>query len=159
MWLLACAFPMLCSAVLFLTGLLSPESAFLAALAGAVLKFGGGLSNGLSTVMLADVVDYGEYRTGQRSESIIFSVQTMLVKFAGALSGFFIGIGLSLVGYIPNAVQSAETVVGLKFMMIGTPLVLVVLSALIYRSWYKLHDQFQDKVIAHITAKAPLAEN
>ena len=159
MWLLACAFPMLCSAVLFLTGLLSPESAFLAALAGAVLKFGGGLSNGLSTVMLADVVDYGEYRTGQRSESIIFSVQTMLVKFAGALSGFFIGIGLSLVGYIPNAVQSAETVVGLKFMMIGTPLVLVVLSALIYRSWYKLHDQFQDKVIAHITAKAPLADN
>ena len=159
MWLLACAFPMLCSAVLFLTGLVSPESAFLAALAGAVLKFGGGLSNGLSTVMLADVVDYGEYRTGQRSESIIFSVQTMLVKFAGALSGFFIGIGLSLVGYIPNAVQSAETVVGLKFMMIGTPLVLVVLSALIYRSWYKLHDQFQDKVIAHITAKAPLADN
>ena len=159
MWLLACAFPMLCSAVLFLTGLLSPESAFLAALAGAVLKFGGGLSNGLSTVMLADVVDYGEYRTGQRSESIIFSVQTMLVKFAGALSGFFIGIGLSLVGYIPNAVQSAETVVGLKFMMIGTPLVLVVLSALIYRSWYKLHDQFQDKVIAHITAKAPIADN
>jgi len=41
------------------------------------------------------VVDYGEYKTGQRSESIIFSVQTMLVKFAGALSGFFIGIGLT----------------------------------------------------------------
>ncbi|WP_197484286.1 melibiose:sodium transporter MelB [Halioglobus sp. HI00S01] len=153
MWLLACAFPVLCSMVLLFTGIFSPESALLAAIAGGVLKFGGGLSNGLSTVMLADVVDYGEYRTGQRSESIIFSVQTMLVKFAGAFSGFFIGVGLSLVGYIPNVVQSEETVLGLRFMMIGTPFILVILSALIYRSWYKLHDQFQEQVIEHITTR------
>ncbi|KAA1188549.1 melibiose:sodium transporter MelB [Pseudohalioglobus sediminis] len=153
MWLIACAFPMLCSVVLFFTGVFSPESALLAAIAGGVLKFGGGLSNGLSTVMLADVVDYGEYRTGQRSESIIFSVQTMLVKFAGALSGFFIGIGLSVVGYTPNIEQSEETKLGLRFMMIGTPFILVILSALIYRSWYKLHDQFQDRVIEHITTQ------
>ena len=44
--------------------------------------------------MLADVVDYGEYRTGD-AQSI--TAQTMLVKFAGALSGFFIGIGLTVV--------------------------------------------------------------
>lgn len=154
MWLVACAFPVGCSVVLLLTLWISPESALLAASAGAVLKFGGGLSNGLSTVMLADVVDYGEYRTGQRSESIIFSVQTMLVKFAGALSGFFIGIGLALVGYVPNAVQSAGTVLGMQFMMIGSPVILVLLSAAIYRQWYKLNDQFQDEVVATIVARS-----
>ncbi len=79
MWFVACAFPALCSVVLFLTGIYAPESVFLAGLAGAVLKFGGGIANGLSTVMLADVVDYGEYKTGQRSECIIFSVQSMPV--------------------------------------------------------------------------------
>lgn len=151
MWLVACAFPALCAFVLLLTGLLSPENALLAAVAGAVLKFGGGLANGLSTVMLADVVDYGEYRTGRRSESIIFSVQTMLVKFAGALSGFFIGIGLTVVGYVPNTVQSDTTIFGLKVMMIGVPLLLVALSAVIYRLGYRLHDALQREVIEYIT--------
>lgn len=151
MWLVACAFPALCAFVLLLTGLLSPENALLAAVAGAVLKFGGGLANGLSTVMLADVVDYGEYRTGRRSESIIFSVQTMLVKFAGALSGFFIGIGLTVVGYVPNTVQSDTTIFGLKVMMIGVPLLLVALSAVIYRLGYRLHDALQREVVEYIT--------
>jgi len=150
MWFIACAFPVLCSLVLFLTGIYSPESAFLAGLAGAVLKFGGGIANGLSTVMLADVVDYGEYKTGQRSESIIFSVQTMLVKFAGALSGFFIGIGLSMIGYVPNVEQSESTILGLRFMMIGTPLVLILLSVWIYKMQYRLHGDFQSRVVQKI---------
>ena len=150
-WLIACGFPISCSLVLFVTGIFSPESALLASFAGGFLKFGGGLANGLSTVMLADVVDYGEFRTGQRSESIIFSVQTMLVKFAGALSGFFIGLGLSVIGYLPNANQTEETIVGLQVMMIGTPLILVFLSALIYHRGYRLHDDFQKQVVAKIS--------
>jgi len=150
MWFIACAFPALCSLVLFLTGIYSPENAFLAGLAGAVLKFGGGIANGLSTVMLADVVDYGEYKTGQRSESIIFSVQTMLVKFAGALSGFFIGIGLSMIGYVPNVEQSESTIFGLRVMMIGTPLIMIVLSVWIYKMQYKLHGEFQSSVMQKI---------
>jgi melibiose permease len=137
--------------VLFLTGILAPESVILAGLAGAVLKFGGGLSNGLSTVMLADVVDYGEYKTGQRSESIIFSIQTMLVKFAGALSGFFIGIGLSMIGYVPNVEQSEETIFGLRFMMIGTPLIMILISVWVYKMQYKLHGEFHARVVQKIT--------
>jgi melibiose permease len=150
MWFIACGFPALCSVVLFLTGIFSPESAILAGLAGAVLKFGGGIANGLSTVMLADVVDYGEYKTGQRSESIIFSVQTMLVKFAGALSGFFIGIGLTMIGYVPNVEQSESTISGLRFMMIGTPLVMIILSVWIYKMQYKLHGEYQSEVMRKI---------
>jgi melibiose permease len=151
MWFIACAFPAICSVVLFLTGIFSPESAILAGLAGAVLKFGGGIANGLSTVMLADVVDYGEYKTGQRSESIIFSVQTMLVKFAQALSGFFIGIGLSMIGYVPNVEQSESTIFGLRFMMIGTPFILIALSVWIYKKQYKLHGELQSRVLRKIT--------
>lgn len=151
MWLVACAFPALCCLVLLLTGIFSPESAILAGAAGAILKFGGGIANGLSTVMLADVVDYGEYKTGRRSESIIFSVQTMLVKFAAAMSGFFIGVGLTLIGYVPKIEQSADTIFGLRFLMIGTPVVLMVISGWIYRSFYKLNGEFQAEVVREIS--------
>ncbi|WP_257264666.1 melibiose:sodium transporter MelB [Endozoicomonas sp. ONNA2] len=143
MWPLACGFPILCCIVLFASSVISPKSAILVGIAGAALKFGNGLFNGLSTVMLADVVDYGEQKTGLRSESIIFSVQTMLVKGAGALAGFFIGFGLTMIGYVPNEVQSAETIVGLKVLMILVPAILVLLSAVIYKKTYRLDERFK----------------
>jgi melibiose permease len=156
MWFIACAFPALSCIILLLTGVFDPENAILACAAGAALKFGGGIANGLSTVMLADVVDYGEFKTKRRSESIIFSVQTMLVKFAGALAGFFIGIGLTVIGYIPNVQQSDETIMGLRFLMVGMPAILIVLSALIYRAFYKLNGEFQEEVIRHLSAQQNL---
>ncbi|UYM18018.1 melibiose:sodium transporter MelB [Endozoicomonas euniceicola] len=142
MWPLACGFPILCCAVLFLGSVIAPENAILVGIAGAAMKFGNGLFNGLSTVMLADVVDYGEEKTGMRSESVIFSVQTMLVKAAGALAGFLIGSGLTLIGYVANEVQTPDTITGLKVLMLLVPAVLVGLSALIYKKTYRLDKRF-----------------
>lgn len=141
-WLIACGFPVICCIVLALAAAFSPENLILTGLAGAALKFGFGLANGLATVMLADVVDYGEYKSGRRSESIIFSVQTMLVKFAGAFAGFFVGVGLSLVGYQPNVEQSDTTVWGIRILMIAVPVLLMLISAYVYKKWYLLHDGF-----------------
>ncbi len=84
---------------MFVSVIISPQSALLVGLSGIVLKFGVGIANGLSIVMLADIVDYGEVKTGFRSESIIFSVIAMLVKFAGAFSGFIIGMGLFFIHF------------------------------------------------------------
>ena len=147
MWLIACAFPLLCCFVLFIAGIISPQSALLVGVAGVLLKFGVGIANGLSIVMLADIVDYGEVKTGFRSESIIFSVIAMLVKFAGAFSGFIIGIGLSLSGYIPNEVQSVETVFGLKVVMLFIPTLFVLLSIAIYVKFYKLNGDYYHTVL------------
>ncbi|CAH0538956.1 melibiose:sodium transporter MelB [Vibrio marisflavi] len=129
LWLIACAFPIVSCVVLLLMSVALPGNTILIGLAGALIKFGVGITNALQTVMLADVVDYGEYKTGRRSESVIFSVQTMLVKFAGAMGGFIVGIGLSVVGYVPNVEQSATTVTGIEFMMIGLPAILMLVRS------------------------------
>ena len=73
-WKLACLFPLLSCGVLLFSGMVMPESHVLVGMAGAALKFGSGFALAMSTVMLADVVDYGEYKMGIRSESVIFSV-------------------------------------------------------------------------------------
>lgn len=147
-WYIASSIAMACSLVLLIGSVLAPESGVLVAIAGAALKFGGGVANGLGTVMLADVVDYGHFKTGKRSESILFSVQTMLVKFAGALSGFLIGAGLSLIGYIPNEEQSDITVFGLRVMMIALPACFLVISIWIYKSTFRLHGALYEEVKA-----------
>lgn len=142
LWVIACAFPILSCLILLITVLIIPGNAIMIGIAGAAIKFGVGIANALQTVMLADVVDYGEYKTGRRSESVIFSVQTMLVKFAGAAGGFIVGMGLTVIGYVPNAVQSVDTIIGLQFMMVGVPAILMAISALVYKKYYYLHEGF-----------------
>ncbi|MFA0086083.1 melibiose:sodium transporter MelB [Vibrio sp. 10N.261.51.F12] len=142
LWIMACGFPVLSCVLLLLMGFIAPASALMIGMAGAAIKFGVGIANALQTVMLADVVDYGEYKTGRRSESVIFSVQTMLVKFAGAAGGFIVGMGLTVVGYVPNVEQSASTINGLEFMMIGLPAIMMTISGIIYQRYYRLHDGF-----------------
>ena len=77
---------------------------------------------------------------------VLFSqCKTMLVKGAGALAGFLIGSGLTLVGYVANEVQSPETVFGLKVLMLLIPAILVALSAIIYKKSYRLDQRFEKK--------------
>ena len=144
-------FPVICCVVLLVAAISAPESVVLVALAGAALKFGLGLANVLSTVMLADVVDYGEHQSGRRSESIIFSAQTVLVKAAGAFAGFATGVGLTMVGYVPNQTQETSTILGLQSLMIATPIVLMLISAFVYKTYYRLHEGFAIEDTAQLT--------
>jgi melibiose permease len=152
-YFLACLFPALGGIGLWLAGSLAPQDALYVGLAGAFLKFGSGFALALSTVMLADVVDYGEYKLGVRSESVVFSVQTMLVKFASAFAGFLIGTGLTLIGYVPNQVQDADTIQGMRLLMIAIPFGLVVLSFVLYRFLYRLNGAFHDRVLRDLEAR------
>lgn len=147
LWTIACGFPVLSCVLLLLMGFVAPANVLMIGVAGAAIKFGVGIANALQTVMLADVVDYGEYKTGRRSESVIFSVQTMLVKFAGAAGAFIVGVGLSVVGYVPNIVQSESTIIGLEFMMIGVPAIMMTISCLIYQRYYHLHEGFNKEEV------------
>ena len=115
-------------------------------LTGACINFGIGLSLGILTVMLADVVDYGEYKLGTRNESILFSTQTFVVKLAGALSGFITGTGLSLIGFVANAVQPQTTITGIRIIMGGIPMLFSLFYLVIYWKYYRLDGEFLQKI-------------
>ena len=50
-----------------------------------------GVNNVVITVFLANTVDYGELKNGRREESVIFSMQTFVVKLASGIAAFIIG--------------------------------------------------------------------
>lgn len=144
---LASGIPVIGLIILFVTGIIAPQNYVLTAIAGICVKLGSGLQLGTVTVVLADVVDYGEYKLGTRNESVIFSIQTLLVKFASAIGALFTGFVLDITGYIPDAVQSVATLNGMRIIMIVLPIIFVIISFLIYKKYYKLNTKYMSRIM------------
>ena len=149
---LACILPFIGLALLLVVGFVCPENIILTAISGIIVKTGTGLELGCATVFLSDVVDYGEYKLKTRNESVVFSLQTLIVKFTAALTSLFIGFALERTGYIPDpsAVQSALTLNSIRFLMCAIPAVSMLVAYLVYKKTYHLGDNFMKKVISTI---------
>lgn len=150
---LACYLPAAGLIVLLLGGIFVPQSAPIIALSGILIKLGSGFTLGATTVMLADVIDYGEVKFGTRNESVIASFQTLLVKTASAVSGWLIGVGLTIVGYIPNVTQTPATILGMRILMVAVPSVITILGFFIYAKGYKLQGEYQEKIMEELNKK------
>ncbi|WP_455683728.1 melibiose:sodium transporter MelB [Thomasclavelia sp.] len=144
---LASGIPVMGLIVLLITGFIAPQNYVLTALAGICVKLGSGLQLGTVTVVLADVVDYGEYKLGTRNESVIFSIQTLLVKFASAMGALFTGFALDATGYTAGATQTLMTQNGMRIIMIAFPIILVILSYIIYKKYYKLNGEYYQRIM------------
>ena len=107
----------------------------------AVIAFVGfGFSTVLQTVLLSDTVEYGQWKIGHRSESIIFSVQTFVVKLATGLASGVVGIGLTVVGFQANRVQELSTVYGMRAIMFVLPIFALLIAFYIFNKYHKLDE-------------------
>lgn len=146
-YILGCVLPVIGIVMLLLAGLFLPKNPILVGLAGIIYSFGGGFFTGSQTVALADIVDYGECKLGTRNESVIFSIQTLLVKISTAFGGLLTGLILSATGYVPNQVQSSTTINGLRIVMTIVPIIFISASALVYIKHYKLNGETLNNII------------
>lgn len=107
-----------------------------------IIYFGFGVATVLTTVFLADTIEYGEAKNGSRNESVIFSMQTFVVKLASAVSVLVAGVGLDVIR-LDNTlpVQTPETLFGLRFMMTGIPLLGLIAAAVVFRKHYILTEE------------------
>ncbi len=107
------------------------------------------------TVMLADVVDYGEFHTGKRSESLTFSMKGFLQKMAYTVQ-CIIMYGLFLAtGYVvgQDKVQSAAAQGAISAMMYIIPPVLIIISLIIFSKKYKIYGEYKTEVLNFINEK------
>ena len=137
---------------LIVFGLILPTNIPLIIVCGLFFKFGSGLTLGATTVMLADVIDYGEVKLGTRNESIVASFQTLLVKTASAVAGWLIGVGLTIVGYVQNVPQTETTIWGMRILMGVIPSIVTVLAFVIYVKSYKLEGSYLEEITRQLAA-------
>lgn len=132
---------------MFVLGMLHMNNIVLLCLAAMVIFFGFGLATVLTTIFLADTVDYGEWKNGQRSESVIFSLQTFVVKLASAVSALIAGVGLDVIKLDQDAAAQTEfTTNGLRILMLGFPMVGLVISIIFFTRKYKLDEGMLRKI-------------
>lgn len=141
-FILSAVLPVFGYLALYLVGRLAGNNIVLLAAAGVVLFFGFGFSLVLTSVMIADAVDYGEYKLGSRNEGIVFSMQTFMVKLAMAVAGFVTGVGLAAFGFVANAKQSAVSLTGIRLLMFVLPIFLLAASLLVYLRGYRLRGGY-----------------
>lgn len=104
-----------------------------------------GVLNVIITVFLANTVDYGELKNNRRDESVIFSMQTFVVKLASGIAGFL----SSMVLYIfkINSDKEADYVellrgqrLGLRLSMTIIPIIVLFIGFIVFKNRYILTD-------------------
>ena len=114
-----------------------------------VLGIGNGATGVLFWSMLPDTIEYGEWKTGVRTESSLYGFMTFAQKGGIAISALILGMLLTNIGFVPNTIQSEETLENLKVLMTFIPLTGVVLSfILVY--FYPIDSKFHKKLIKEI---------
>ena len=113
------------------------------------IGFGNGAAGVLFWSMLPDTIEYGEWKSGIRTESSLYGFMTFAQKGAIAIAVFILGIALTNIGFEPNQEQSIETIEALKNLMSIIPLIGVFISfVLLY--FYPIDKAFHRKLIQDI---------
>jgi glycoside/pentoside/hexuronide:cation symporter, GPH family len=95
----------------------------------ALRQFAYGFTIPLLWAMMADVADFSEWRTRRRATAVIFSAIIFGLKAGLGVGGAIGGYLLDAYGYVPNAVQSEQALLGIRLMASIFPAVAFLLCA------------------------------
>ena len=118
----------------------------------AISFIGIALPNGVTWAFVSDVIDYGEWHTGERREGITYSAFNFSRKIAQAIAGSLSGFGLALIGYVPNVKQSAQTLLGMKGLLMLYPCIALIIAAIVLGVLYGLSDKKYKEIVTDLQA-------
>jgi GPH family glycoside/pentoside/hexuronide:cation symporter len=95
--------------------------------------------------MYADTADYSEWKTNRRATGLVFSAAMFSQKMGWAVGGAFSGLLLTFFGYKANAIQTADSVMGIRMLMSVIPGIMAIVGALLLM-FYKLDDEKMKKI-------------
>lgn len=115
--------------------------------------FGSSFVNSLNWALVSDTVEYGEWRTGVRSEGTVYTGFTFFRKVSQALAGFFPGWMLTQIGYVPNVAQADHTIEGLRQLIFIYPSALAVVTIVAMGCFYSLNEKMYVRIVEEIEAR------
>ncbi len=125
---------------------------------GVLVMAASGVNNVLITIFLANTVDYGLVKLGRSDESVIFSMQTFVVKLASGIAAFVASVALGIFNLSDAATTEEEhnidfslavpesSKMGLRMIMTLIPIALLVFAFFWFRKKYILTDEKMEEL-------------
>ena len=151
---------------LFAIAFTTMNSVFILFVPGFFIFAANGVLQVLTTVFLANSVDYGEYKNGRRDESVIFSMQTFVVKLASGIAAFAASICLSINNLKSDAVTEAEksldfslnvaqsAKIGLRMTMSLIPVVGLFIAIFYFKKKFILDEKKMEEISKELENKS-----
>ncbi len=160
-YLIAYLMPILGYALMALTGEMQSFNMILFIVVSSLVYIAYGAMGVMENVMLADAVDYGEWKTGQRNEGIIFSMLTFLSKIANGISSGLTFAVFALVGFNAeaDAAPSAGAVASFKVLLFGVPVLFLIAAAAVHKAKFKLKPALVSEISAELAARRGTGES
>jgi melibiose permease len=129
---------------------------------GALVFAANGILSVLTTVFLSNSVDYGQLKTGHRDESVIFSMQTFVVKLASGIAALIASISLSVNNLKADAGNEAEQLydfskdvadsakLGLRMTMTIIPIIGLIVAIIIFRKKFILTEKKMEEINSNL---------
>lgn len=120
------------------------------------LGIGGIPHNAGLFAMVADVIDYGEWKTGVRLDGLTNSATSFGMKVGAGLGSALAGWGLAWAAYDGTlAAQTAATITGIKMVFTVVPAVLIVIGmiALFFCNLDKIYAQISNGLVENRLGK------
>ncbi len=137
---------------------------------GVIIMAVSGVNNVVVTIFLANTVDYGEFKNGHREESVIFSMQTFVVKLASGIAIMVTAIALQVFKLSDQAASEAEKTmdlslnvpaaskVGIRMIMTLIPIACLIFAFFWFRKKYILTDSKLEEISEELKEKKSAQE-
>ncbi|WP_166959415.1 MFS transporter [Yeosuana marina] len=108
-------------------------------------SFGIGSLFTLMMSMTSDVIDIDELNTGKRREGVFGAIYWWMVKFGFAIAGLLTGAIMTLVGFVPDTVNTEASITGIRLFYSGLPIVGTLAAMWIMRN-YNLTEERANEI-------------
>ncbi len=153
-------------AVLLVLAFTNMSNVFVLFVPGFLIFAANGLLSILTTVFLANTVDYGELKNHRRDESVIFSMQTFVVKLASGVAIFIASMALQFLNLKADAdsLTEADKVMdfsaavsngskaGLRMVMTLIPIVGLIAAYFYFKKKFTLTDERTAEIAEQVRA-------
>ena len=122
---------------------------------GGLAGLGQGIFSAMIFGMVPDTVEYGELKSGIRSEGFNYAFTSLALKWGGAAGPAALGLVLSMTGYLPNAQQNPDVLDAILLMMTIVPAVLSLVTAIPF-FFYKISRQSFNEMVDELERRGDL---
>ena len=119
----------------------------------ALAGFSAGAGGTIAPSIQADVIDFDEYRTGERKEGAYFATWNLVYKSSTGITFLLAGLVLQVSGFVPNLEQTEDVKWALRTLFAGFPFVCYMVGSAIF-SRFSLGEEEYARIRAELDRRA-----